>query len=50
MEILLVVLLILLLCGGGWGWAYRADYGPAPYSLAGVLLVVVLALLVLRVL
>ena len=50
LEIILVVILVLLLLGGGWGYSRRDVYGPAPYSLVGALLVVILVVLLFRVL
>lgn len=47
LALVLVILLIFALIGGlpNWGWH---NYGPAPSGIAGVLLVVILILVLLR--
>lgn len=45
---ILVVLLILALLGGIPAWNARADYGPAPAGLLGVVVLVILVVLLLR--
>lgn len=50
MTLILVVLLLLILLGGIPAYGYRGDYGYAPISAVGVLLLIVIILLLMRVL
>lgn len=47
MGLLLLILILLLLFGGGT-WTYREQWGPAPYGVVGLLLVVLLVLILAR--
>lgn len=45
MSILLAVVLILLVVGLLPSWPYSAGWGPAPASIAGVILLILIVLL-----
>lgn len=48
MDLLLLILIIVLLFGGGYGYTRRADWGPAPVGILGVILIVILLLYFFR--
>lgn len=48
LKILLIVLLVMLLLGGIPAWPYIVGWGPGPISAAGLLLIVLIVLVLLR--
>lgn len=49
LEIILIVILIMALFGGGYGYSRRADWGVAPSSALGLVVVILLVILLLRI-
>lgn len=47
LSAILILILILILVGALPTWPYSASWGPAPGSLVGVILIVVLILMLL---
>lgn len=45
---LLIILLLIILIGGAPAWPYSRDWGYAPMSTIGLILVIVIVVLLLR--